>query len=274
MKADSRSQDFGCYVIHYTPLGERRRFLEKVLGGMSVDWITESDVIVESYPWRKSSRVFGISKRLIAADLGINARSLSRSRKRAIYESYFYRFASLLGPRFKDTSFGSLPSMNRLPNRILEVNAMHVHALLLFLQADHEWGLFLEDDSVFSSEALQQVSIISQDKRKQAIWINLNDGAELKRTSSDKLTDKYGLFRVKPPTTRCASAYMINRKYAERLKDLIIVHGLPDWLPIDVMFQVANRRIGAEAYWSDPAKFIQGSESGIYSSNLKNLREI
>jgi hypothetical protein len=272
VKADSRSQDFGCYVIHYTPLGERRQFLEKVLSGMNVDWITESEVIVESYPWRNSSRVFGISKRLIAADLGINARSLSRSRKRARYESYIYRFASLLGPRFKDTSFGSLPSIKQLPNKILEVNAMHVHALLLFLQEDYEWGLFLEDDSVFSKEGLEQVAIISKDRRRRATWINLNDGAELKRTTSEKLIDKYGLFRVKPPTTRCASAYMINRKYAERLKDLIMVHGLPNWLPIDVMFQVANRKMNVEAFWSDPAKFIQGSESGIYTSNLKSLR--
>lgn len=269
---DATDQGFGCYVIHFSPLRERRSFLEKALTEVRTEWVTELDVIVESYPWRNSNRVLGVSRRTIASDLGINARSLTRSRRRATYESYFYRYASLFGERFKKVKFGSLPDDARLPRNILELNVMHIHSVLLFIQDNKEWGLFLEDDSVFSEEGLGQVSIISREKKLKPTWINLNDGAGLARTSSEKTVNEAGLFRVKPPATRCASAYMINREYALRLKDLIMVHGIPDWLPIDILYQVANRKMRSESYWSEPVRFIQGSSSGIYKSSLESLR--
>ena len=269
---DATDQGFGCYVIHFSPLRERRSFLEKALTGIRTEWVTEWDVIVESYPWRNSNRVFGVSRRTIASDLGINARSLTRSRRQATYESYFYRYASLFGERFKKVTFGSLPNDARLPRNILELNVMHIHSVLLFIQDNKEWGLFLEDDSVFSEEGLGQVSVISREKKLKPTWINLNDGAGLTRTSSEKRVNEAGLFRVKPPATRCASAYVINREYALRLKDLIMVHGIPDWLPIDVLYQIANRKMHAESYWSEPIRFIQGSSSGIYKSSLESIR--
>lgn len=269
---DPLNQEIKCYAIHYSPLVERRKFLESALNEVDVEWITEDLVIVESYPWRHTRRVFGVTRRRIATDLGINARTLSRTRQRAKRESYLYQFASFFGPRFKKTTFGSLPSDDRLPKRILELNAMHIHAILLFLQENKEWGLFLEDDSVFDEKGLDQARLIAKLNKHGPTWINLNDGAGLERTNSDPIVDENGLFRVKPPTTRCASAYMINREYALRFKDLMMVHGLPDWLPIDLIYQVANRKMSAESYWSEPAKFVQGSSAGIYKSNLESLR--
>ena len=269
---DSANQSFGCYVIHYSPLHARRSFLEKALRGVQSSWVTEADVIMDRFPWKNSNRVFGVSRRIIASDLGINSRSLSRSRRRATYESYIYRFASLFGKRFKKITYGSLPNDARLPQNILELNVMHLHSVLLFIQEKKEWGLFLEDDSLFSQEGLKQVSLISNEKKLKPIWINLNDGAGLIRTSSEKRINEAGLFRVKPPTTRCASAYMINREYALRFKHLIMTHGIPDWLPIDILYQVANRKLHVESYWSDSIRFIQGSSSGIYASSLESLR--
>ncbi len=37
---DSTNQGFGCYVIHFSPLRERRSFLEKALIGVRTDWVT------------------------------------------------------------------------------------------------------------------------------------------------------------------------------------------------------------------------------------------
>lgn len=244
----------------------------KALEEVNSKWVTEAQVQLENYPWSNSKKVFGIRKRIIAADLGTNARSLSRSRRRARYESYLYRYASVFASRFEKTTFGSLPSQIRLPDNILELNLMHIQAVQLFLQGKKEWGLFLEDDSVFSEIGLKQVGFISAKQVNRPTWINLNDGAQLFRTSSDPLPDANGLFRVIPPNTRCSSAYMINRKYALKLNKLIGIHGLPDWLPIDVIYQVANRKISAKSYWSEPVNFIQGSSSGKYLSNFASLR--
>jgi hypothetical protein len=179
---------------------------------------------------------------------------------------------SLLGKKFKLYSYGSLPPFKKLPDEILELNAMHIYAAFLFLQSDKEWGLFFEDDAIIEPDFFNRIEDLANLNFSKPVWINLNDGAGLSRTNSDPRPDKNGLFRVIPPSTRCATAYMINRSYVKRLKDLILVHGLSDWLPIDVFYQIANRKLRATAFWSEPPIVIQGSESGVYKSNLGKLR--
>jgi hypothetical protein len=266
------TQGFACYIIHFTPLENRRRYLEKTLKNLEKVWVVEKDIQLQEFKWIKSKKVFGVRSHLIAADLGINTRSLSRSRRKARFESYFFRFAHLIGPRFSHITYGSLPKIRPLPSAILEVNLMHIKSLRKFLESECAWGLFLEDDCVLGEGALPQVkSIVSQNFSKP-IWVNLGGGAGLDRTKSDRRLDANGLFRVKPPTTRCASAYLINREYALRFESLMEKYGLPEWLPIDIIYQIANRKMKARSYWSYPIRFFQGSSSGEYESNLNVLR--
>ena len=266
------TQGFACYIIHFSPLESRRRYLEDSLKDLEKVWITERDVELLAFRWMKSEIVFGVRSHLIAADLGINSRSLSRSRRRARFESYIFRFAHLIGPRFSHITFGSLPRVSPLPGAILELNLMHIKALMDFSQSEYEWGLFLEDDSLIGEGALSQVKGIVSQNYSKPVWINLSDGAGLGRTKSDKQSDPNGLFRVKPPTTRCASTYLINREYALRFERLMAKHGLPEWLPIDVIYQIKNKKMKAHSYWSDPIRFSQGSSSGVYKSNLNIFR--
>lgn len=272
MTTTSVEFELASYVIHYSPLVDRKSFLQPQLKLLEPEWVTESDVVPESLPWRHSERVLGVSKRQIAADLGVNARSISRSRRKARFESYYLRYMSLVGRKYQKHSYGSLPRFERLPKQILELNAMHIYAIFLFLQSGKEWGLVLEDDAVMEPNFFEKLEGICKLKYSKPVWMNLNGGAGLVRTKSDPSPDMNGLFQVIPPTTRCATAYVINRRYVERLKDLILVHGLPDWLPIDVFYQVANRKLRAQAFWSEPPIVIQGSESGRYKSNLGQHR--
>ena len=273
MSVTPNERNISAYVMHYSPLSERRENLESKIASLSPEWVTEEDVILESLPWRHKQKVLGVAQRNIAADLGVNSRSLSRSRKRARVESFYLRYMSFLGKKYQIHSLGSLPSFEKLPREILELNAMHIYALFLFLQSGKEWGLFFEDDALIEQDFFNKVEGIGDLRFSKPVWINLNGGAGLVRTSSDPAPDEHGLFKVIPPNTRCATAYMINREYVERLKDLILVHGLPDWLPIDVLFQVANRKLRAKSFWSDPPVVTQGSESGFYKSNLTKIRE-
>ena len=265
-------ENFECFVIHYTPLVKRKSYLEVKLKTLEPTWVTEKDVDIHKILWKIEGHVFGVSKRLIASDLGVNSRSLSRSRRKATVESLVFRYASLLGKQFHHITYGSLPSITRLPDKILEVSAMHVKAVRKFLISKKEWGLFLEDDSIFDSQSLLIVNEIANRRERKPCWINLNDGAGLGKTKSDPKSDDLGFFRVKPPSTRCASAYIINRSYALRFEELVKTYGLPGWLPIDCIYHVANRRMSALSYWSEKSIFIQGSESGAYCSNLEQVR--
>lgn len=267
-----KDNPFVCYVIHYSPLKNRRTALLPHLNNLPCEWVTESSLDLKKVPWRHCEDVFGVPKRKIAKDLGINSRSLAKSRRKARLEGLFFEYTSFLGSRFDNVAFGSLPTFRKLPAQILEVSAMHLLATSNFLKSKSEWGVFLEDDAIPCYSSFETIEKIAQRRSRKPIWINLNSGAGLKRTNSDPQPDKEGLFRVKPPATRCATAYMVNKEYVKILTKLITEQGFPDWLPIDIIYQVANRRMKAISFWSDPPLFSQGSEDGSYESALHKLR--
>ena len=265
---------FVTYIIHYTPLRERRKFLEGAVETLlQVNWITEREVIPGNLRHNLNPKVFSISPSRIALDLGTNSRSIIKSRKKAFREGVLLQMLSFL-PFFPDEfGFGSLPDISKLSTAILELNEMHVAALRRASSSNYQWVLVLEDDAIPQENWLSRVlEIVESDWPNKPIWINLNSGASLTITSSDKKFEGLDLFRVKPPTTRCSTAYLVNMAYIKGFIKLVDSYGLPAWLPIDVIFQVANRKLRSKSYWAEPEVFTQGSESGQYLSNLAKER--
>jgi hypothetical protein len=264
---------FELYIIHYSPLKERRTFLEVSLPqALGAQWITESDVKairrVTSSAWTSSKTVFGVSPRRIGVDLRTNIKSFVKSRRAAYIESIILSLMSYL-PLFPNRfRYGGIPKWKEIPYSAKEVMTMHLEAISRALQSGKEWALILEDDAVpnhFNMENLK--GFLLETKSSKPIWINLNSGQRLVRTSSDPSPDRYGFFRVRPPATRCATAYLINRAYMTGFESLLKHHPLPNWLGIDFVLQVANRKLRAKSYWTEPVMFLQGSETGKYSSN-------
>jgi len=265
---------FATYIIHYTPLRKRRKFIEGVVETLlRVNWITEREVVPDSFHHNLNPRVFSIPPNRIALDLGTNSRSIIKSRRKAFAEGVFLQIISFL-PFFPvNFRLGSLPDVHKLSAAILELNEMHVTALRRARSNNYPWVLVLEDDAIPQENWLSRViEIVEYDWPNKPIWINLNSGANLTRTSSDKKLEDLDLFRVKPPTTRCSTAYLVNMAYIKGFTNLVDSYGLPAWLPIDVIFQVANRKLSSKSYWAEPEIFTQGSESGKYSSNLAKHR--
>jgi GR25 family glycosyltransferase involved in LPS biosynthesis len=149
---------------------------------------------------------------------------------------------------------------------------MHITAIKKGIVANSTWILVLEDDAVPSEGAFDQIGDLVKGIKPVNTWVNLNSGAGLLRTKSDKKPDRYGLFEVKPASTRCAVAYLITRDLAIKMVELIDQHGVPNWLPIDFIYQALLRKSKAKAYWQDPPLFIQGSEDGSYKSTFEILR--
>lgn len=265
---------FATYIIHYTPLHKRRRFLKSAVEAfLPVNWITEREVVPDSLHHNLNPRVFSISPNRIALDLGTNSRSIIKSRSKAFREGVFLHIISFL-PFFPvHLRLGSLPKIHKLSAAILELNEMHVTALRRARGNNYPWVLVLEDDAIPQVNWLSRVvKIVESDWPDKPIWINLNSGANLTVTSSDKKLEDLDLYRIKPPTTRCSTAYLVNMAYIKGFIKLVDSYGLPAWLPIDVIFQVANRKLRCKSYWAEPEIFTQGSESGQYSSNLAKNR--
>ena len=265
---------FQTYVIHFSPLEERRKFLESNLdSSLSVEWITESNFVPGIVHYNLNPNVFSVSPARISMDVRNNGRSMTVSRKRALIEGVLLYLLSSI-PKFRNFRFSSLPDVSELPAAILELGEMHVSALRKALLEECPWALVLEDDAIPKANWVSRVSqIVESEWPKQPIWINLNSGADLQPTASDKKHDKLDLFQIKPPATRCSTAYLVNKEYISCFIELVNLYGLPAWLPMDYIFQVANRKLRAKSFWAEPEVFTQGSETGHYLSNLSNKRD-
>jgi hypothetical protein len=262
------------YLIHYSKLKDRREFLSRSLlnCGIQVRWITEKDAESFSESSFGTSKIFGVSKKIIGMDLGVNSRSLVTSRRKARLQGYILFLRSYITKQSNTLTTGSLPTGKPLPRAQIEVQHMHLTALKAGVESNSDWILVLEDDVLPIDKAFNVLNQIIKVKKPMMTWINLNSGAGLQRTSSDPQPDQFGLFRVKPASTRCVTAYLVSQDLAKKILELVNRHGIPNWLPIDVAYQAALRKLRAKAYWQEPVTFIQGSESGAYLSSLDGKR--
>jgi hypothetical protein len=260
-------------VIHYSPLTKRRDYIEKTLSGqLKFEFITEGQKSKFTFESTMSNGAFGVSTKKIAMDLGVNSRTRIKSRRQSRIEGWVYLAYSGIPWTNQEIILGSLPPRVGLEEEILEVTQMHLRALERGVEEGVEWLLVLEDDAILTENFSRTVNSVTQRITNKPIWINLNSGAGLGHTSSDPMVDACGLFRVKPASTKCATAYLINKSYMLKSCKVLSNHGVPTWLPIDNIYQVINRRIRARSYWSHPEVVIQGSESGKYKSNLDKRR--
>lgn len=268
------SSDLSIYIVHYSKLLDRKTFLDKMINenNITVEWVTENNFNSVKKSVINSKKVLGISEKKLGMDLGINSRSLVFTRRKARIQGHILFFRSFIGKRNNLYTTGSLPPKITMPISCLEVQYMHITALKKGIKSKCKWILILEDDAVPIEGAFRLVKDLARNMNSRNTWINLNSGAGLIRTKSDEEPDSYGLFKVKPASTRCAVAYLISRDLAISMNKVIDKHGLPDWLNIDLIYQALLRKTKATSYWQEPPRFIQGSEDGNYKSSFDEIR--
>lgn len=257
-------------IVHYSKLVNRRALVEKYLSKIStqVNWITEKNHTEFSTYSYIAKKPLNMNKKVIGMDLGINSRSMIKTRRRARVEGWLLLLFSYFSQKHP-YSTGSLPSKKRLSKSSFEVQCMHLSALKIGLMSASAWIFVLEDDAIPENFTFENVEKIIENLKPKNTWINLSSGAGLLRTTSDPEPNDLGLFRVRPASTRCSVAYLISKDLATSILNEVVREGLPDWMPIDVFYQAALRKFKAKSFWSDPAVFSQGSETGVFESSLR-----
>lgn len=264
---------FDVFVVHYSKLTERRSFLSNSLNNLGIEpmWVTEQNYLDYKEEILVAGKILGVNEKLVGMDLGINSRSLTRSRRRSRIEGAFLFVRSYFSGE-NNYSTGSLPVKKKLGNAWLELQRMHLTALSQGVERESEWILILEDDAVPTKEAFSKINKITQGLKPNNTWLNLNSGAGLKKTKSEKVLEPFGLFRIKPAATRCAVAYLVSNDLARKIVNSAMTIGIPDWLPIDFYYQVLLRKFRAKTFWIEPVLFDQGSESGEFESGFNKYR--
>ena len=258
------------FIIHYTPLRNRREFLERNLPEIpAINWLTEDLAEIMPLEFSDSRKVFGVSPRLIGMDLGINSRSLTRSRRIAKLEGYQLLIASYLHERGESLVASQIQARTQLPKGILDNLKQHALAIYKGAKSKKPYILILEDDASPSKNTwLQMEEYLNLSDHKRLLAF-LGSGADLTRTSSDRSIDKFGLFSTGTYCSRTAVATLYSRDVLERAQQLISKYGTPDWMPIDYVIQALARKMRIKTIWQDPPWFEQGSETGLFKSSLR-----
>ena len=258
------------YVIHFTPLENRKIKLEQALSSITdVEWITEAMLNETKVTFSSEKKVLGIVPRLIGMDLGINSRSLTRSRRKAKLEGYKLLFASWIHPRGEELVASAIQVREKLPTGVLDNLKQHLVALDRASKSKKPFTLILEDDALPRTDALNEIADFLTSAKSKNLMLFCGDGAGLHRTTSDKRGDQYGIFPTRTYGSRTAVATLYSKDVILSAQKLIVRYGVPDWMPIDYLLQVAARKLRVKTFWQDPSWFGQGSESGEFQSSLR-----
>lgn len=251
-------------------------------------WICETDVkdsenqlslLLRKIPDGSSLRSFcGYSTNRIATILLGNSYANTQNRQIAHYKSLI---ASLLPKKLFPsktsgfTNFFSEAENLTVSESVLEVCMQHLLAILKGIQTMTPWILILEDDAVLNKvDDLDISSLVAISKNfipKKTI-IHLNSSRDMTDKFNGSSKDFNGVYRIKPPSTRNACAYLISRDASEMIIQALMKSGIPRNLPIDFLLQIASRSFNFKTFWQEPPLFLQGSETGYYASNFEGNR--
>lgn len=271
-EASSLSATVTIYVVHYSKLKERKFNLGKNLSDFSdiLCWVTEKDIDFSPSKFNQSLHAYGVNFRLSSMDRSNNSRSIIKSRRVARVEGVLLLAASLFLPR-GISYLTDNPSPRKQNQSILELSLMHVECLAQANYHNQEWTIILEDDAVVDIDKLNHLlRNLNSLNTNSPVWYNISSGAGLTRTKSDPQPDGLGFFLVRPFGTRCSSGYLVNKVFISQAIKLIETYGIPDWTAIDVIYQIIQRKLRAKVFWQEPSIVAQGSEIGLYKSNLNH----
>ena len=258
------------YIVHFSKLTNRKEYLDLMIkqNNLQVEYITESDIEFREDVFSSCRNAFGVNFRIISMDRSNNSRSIIKSRRVARLEGYLLLLCSYLTPRgIRYLTDNPFPT--REPDSILELTLMHFECLRRANSRKHEWILVLEDDALFEpKKLLALLGNLDVLRQNTPAWYNISSGANLGRTNTDPKPNQLGFFRIRPYGTRCSSGYLINRRFITEVLGHIETYGIPNWTAVDVIYQILQRKTRTKVYWQEPPLVRQGSETGVYPSNL------
>ena len=224
------------YIIHYTKLDKRKRYIENLLSDVGVPY-----EFIESY-----------DKELL---------------DKTIIETYYEKSkekhekkVSLWGKKANEFSELTLPE--------LSCSIKHIEALRKIGYSNKDFGLVLEDDAIpYNDDYLSQIEkILSNTIKWDALFIGNGMGENFRNKKiSYKRFFPINNIKVSHPATNCLEAYIIKKEVARKIVDSI----LPFNLVIDWELAYQFYKLDLNIHWIKKPIFFQGTKENIYESTLR-----
>ncbi len=248
------------YVIHYTPLCERKIHIEKLFEKMKLkpEFIVKYDrenleefrntYIFNKDRWNNQLKVI---KNILLKNSHLRGEGSFEELKKNNILFYFHKIFS----------------PNWMKSRILnpaEISLSLKHFFVLKKIKESKYpALVVEDDVISKKYSHKLINKAYELCRKDFDFIDLGGGCNLPFFKNDKtLSYNKDFVSLSTPRSRTTAGYMINPIAASYLIDGI----LPLVMPIDWQFQYLFLKNNFKVAWSNPPAFIHGSQEFFKSS--------
>lgn len=252
------------FVIHYTPLKERKRNIEILIKSLNLDseFITEFDRdSLSSGDERYKQSFISWNNQLSIIKKVLIKNILNNKNNNSLKCKIFWHFVNLSNGLFLPNTF----KFRKLSLSEISLTLKHYSALRKIEKLKAP-ALIIEDD-ILERESSKILIEDSYKYCKQKFdYIDLGGGCNLPLLKNEKpILENNNFIDLKIPRSRTTAAYMITPKAAQKLANGIF----PITMPLDWQYQylfIKNKmRIG----WSYPSAFFHGSEK-IYKSSIRD----
>tara|TARA_B100001996_G_scaffold373288_1_gene350619 strand:- start:770 stop:1468 length:699 start_codon:yes stop_codon:yes gene_type:complete len=231
------NKNYKIYVIHYSKLIERKKYIESIFENLDFDY-----EFVESFD---------------KEDLNEKNISYFYNDNKEIYDEK----VKLWDKRSK--------SYYKLTDPEISVSIKHLEALKKIEKNKYEFGIILEDDVIpkYVDFILEVENLIKSYKKWDVLFIGEGMGESYRdsKIGIRRFIPFKQIFKIKHPATNCLEAYIVKKSSINKiLEDLIPINLVIDW-ELAYQFFLKNLNI----YWSKKIIFNQGSKNNIYRSELR-----
>ena len=138
-------------------------------------------------------------------------------------------------------------------------------------KSEHDRVLILEDDILFLEDTLSHMIEIMSEVKPEHDIVSLEDGAGL---TIEKMgiepDEETTLYKMDNGRMRCTGAYLINKKTCTKLVQLNKKRKFS--LEIDMQLWLYGALKLINVYWSHPTAFTQGSQRGVFKSEIQEQK--
>lgn len=226
------------YIIHYTPLKERKLFLEQQLDREDIaisEWVTEQS--------------------LVDCDLT------------QLYDSSERALAKRLASPFSQFGYRHHCELKR---NLIEVTAQHFLAYKKILEANHSYAVILEDDVILQQAFKRRLFSCIRQLPTSFDVLYFGDGCgghHQKLTNLQKVQSLLGMrtiFKRENCQSRYADSYLVSNAFVKKIfSSFDSFH-----FPIDWELNYLQSALSMNIWWAEPTLSIQGSFYGNFKSGL------
>jgi len=216
------------YIAHYSPLKERKEILLKKLN-----------------------------------NYGVQAQWIENEPTEVDIEALHANTDLLWRQKIKNLDYGGPIPHKKLTKSEISIAFKHLKIYEDIILNKVETALILEDDVVFKDDFVNNFNFNLMNTPNDWDLIFIGSGCDLRIPENKRISGKVAYIK-KHPASKCVDSYLINYSASDKIYNTII----PFTLPIDFEINHHMRAHDMTVYWWEPPVITQGSQCGLYKSEI------